>query len=397
MEVKAAALFVEVGAGSVTVTELCRRLGISRQTYYKYARRLAEQGPPGLLEQSRRPRSSPTRTSPELVELIVAARAALAAEGWDNGATSIAHRLLRDGTAAPSPRTIHRVLVRAGLVVPQPAKRPRSSYRRFQFPCTDDCWQIDGWQTRLADGTAVVVIDVIDDCSRYLLHSYACAAETTRHSWACIVEAIRRHGKPRLVLSDNSLAFTGRSEHREVTFERNLHQLGIRTIHAAPKHPQTCGKNERSHQTVRRWLAARPAPTDLPALQTLLDQYRHAYNLRPHQALNGRTPLEQRAASRRPTPHNPTASSQPAAPPRPTATAVTTPTANRNGAIKIGHTQIGLGVEYAHQPVIVFTTGNQLSVYYHQHLITELTLDRSRNYQATRPRGGPRRHRPDAA
>jgi hypothetical protein len=127
-----------------------------------------------------------------VVEQITAARAALAVEGWDNGATSIYHRLVHDGGSAPSPRTIHRVLVRAGLVVPQPKKRPRSSYRRFQFPCTDDCWQIDGWQARLADGTAVVVLDVIDDCSRYLLASYVCDAETTRHAWTCISQAIDR-------------------------------------------------------------------------------------------------------------------------------------------------------------------------------------------------------------
>ena len=390
MEVKAAALFIEVGAGRVTVTELCRRLQISRQSYYKYRRRLAELGPEGLLERSRTPRSSPTSTSSKVIAQITDVRAALAVEGWDNGATSIYHRLLHDGVPAPSPRTIHRVLVRAGLVVPQPKKRPRSSYRRFQFPCTDDCWQIDGWQARLADGTAVVVLDVIDDCSRYLLASYVCDAETTRHAWTCISQAINRYGIPRLVLSDNSLAFTGRLERRQVRFETNLHQLGVRTIHSAPQHPQTCGKNERSHQTVHRWLAARPTAATAADLQHLLDDYRHDYNLRPHQALAGRTPLDQRTLSRR-THTNATDTTQP-----PTTT-VTTTTGNRQGGIKIGRTQIGLGIEYAGQPLTLFKTGNRINVYYHEHPVTEFQYDPTATYQATRRRGGPRRQLPPAA
>jgi hypothetical protein len=390
MEVKAAALFIEVGAGRVTVTELCRRLQISRQSYYKYRRRLAELGPEGLLERSRTPRSSPTSTTTDVVAQITTARAALAVEGWDNGATSIYHRLLHDGVAAPSPRTIHRVLVRAGLVVPQPKKRPRSSYRRFQFPCTDDCWQIDGWQARLADGTAVVVLDVIDDCSRYLLASYVCDAETTRHAWTCISQAINRYGIPRLVLSDNSLAFTGRLERRQVRFETNLHQLGVRTIHSAPQHPQTCGKNERSHQTVHRWLAARPTAATAADLQHLLDDYRNGYNLRPHQALAGRTPLDQRTLSRR-TPTDATDIAQ-----QPTTT-VTTTTGNRQGGIKIGRTQIGLGIEYAGQPLTLFRTGNRINVYYHEHPVTEFEYDPTAAYQVTRRRGGPRRQLPPAA
>jgi transposase InsO family protein len=388
MDVKVSALFTQTDAGMVTVTEVCRRLGISRQTYYKYRRRVAEEGAAGLIERSRRPGVSPTRTSEPIVARIVSTRSLLEKEGWDNGAVSIFYRLLHDQEAAPSPRTIHRVLVRQGLVVPQPQKRPRSSYRRFQFPCTDDCWQIDGWEQRLSDGTVAVVLDIIDDCSRYLLHSYACDGETAANTWACMVEAIRRYGKPKLVLSDNSMAFTGRlrrgdphdRDHRyEAAFEKNLRQLGVKPIHSAPKHPQTCGKNERSHQTVHRWLAARPTPSDLPALQTLLDEYRTLYNLRPHQALDGRNPLEQRTLSQR---HTPTDSH-----PIPGPVRVTTPTASRYGSIKVGSTQVGLGAAYAHQPTIVFNTDNHLSIYYHEHLITQLTLDPTRTYHGLRHRG----------
>src|SRR5215207_4828117 len=107
-----------------------------------------------------------------MVQLIVAARAALEAEGWDNGATSIYYRLLRDGQRPPA-RTVHRVLVRAGLVQPQPGKRPRSSFRKFEFPATDDCWQIDAFSYLLADGGEVVVFELTDDRSRCLLEARA--------------------------------------------------------------------------------------------------------------------------------------------------------------------------------------------------------------------------------
>ena len=157
METKYAAVFASVQAGRESVREVCARLGISRKSYYKYLSRFRSEGLEGLRPRSRRPLHSPSQTPPAMVELITTARADLAAEGWDNGALSIFYRLLREGVQPPVWRTIHRVLVRQGLVVPQPRKRPRSSYRRFEFPAPDDCWQIDGFGYQLADGQSVVV------------------------------------------------------------------------------------------------------------------------------------------------------------------------------------------------------------------------------------------------
>ena len=124
-----------------------------------------------------------------MVQLIVAARAALEAEGWDNGATSIYYRLLRDGQRPPTARTVHRVLVRAGLVQPQPGKRPRSSFRKFEFPATDDCWQIDAFSYLLADGGEVVVFELTDDRSRCLLEARAWPDEDTLGAWTCVAQA----------------------------------------------------------------------------------------------------------------------------------------------------------------------------------------------------------------
>lgn len=387
MESKMAAVLAEVGSNRITVTSVCQKLQISRETYYKYRKRFAAEGPPGLIEQSRRPKFSPTATPEEMVARIVATRAVLAEEGWDNGATSIYYRLLAEGHQPPRRRTIHRVLVRAGLVIPAPGKRPRSSFRSFQFPATDDCWQLDAFEFRLATGQVVVVFELRDDRSRYLLNTLAWLAETTVGAWTCVIQAIVVHGLPTLMLVDNSLAHTGRLIGARVLFENNLASLGIRLICATPRHPWTCGKIERGHATAQKWLAARPAPETIENLQALLNQYRAAFNDRPHQALDGNTPLEQRTASRRSTP-------RPAPHPDQPVTTVHTVTANSRGAVKVRGHVIGLGMEYAGQPIIIFLTGDQAKIYYHQFLVYDLTLDRSRPYQPARRRGGP--HRPRA-
>jgi transposase InsO family protein len=239
-----------------------------------------------------------------MVELITTARADLAAEGWDNGALSIFYRLLREGVQPPCWRTIHRVLVRQELVTAQPGKRPRSSYRKFEFPAPDDCWQIDAFSYLLAAGRPVVVFEVKDDCSRTQIANLAWTAEDTMGAWECLARGIDEFGKPHLLLSDNSLAFSGRIRNRIVLVEKNLIALGIKPITSRPHHPQTCGKNERGHQTLQRWLAARPTAATLAELQGLLDRYQVEYNNRPHQGLDAnQTPLERRVAAARHTPH----------------------------------------------------------------------------------------------
>jgi hypothetical protein len=142
-----------------------------------------------LRPRSRRPLRSPTETSPEMVELIVKTRARLAKEGWDNGALSIFCRVLRDGEQPPAWRTIHRVLVRQQLVEPQPKKRPRSSYRSFEFPAPDDCWQIDAFDYQLADQATVVVFEVKDDCLRTQVANLPWTAEDTMGAWECLASS----------------------------------------------------------------------------------------------------------------------------------------------------------------------------------------------------------------
>jgi len=222
METKYAAVFASVEAGGESVTAVCARLQISRKSYYKYLARFASEGLDGLRPRSRRPLTSPRATPPAMVELIMTARVELAAEGWDNGALSIFYRLLREGVQPPSSRTIHRVLKRQGLVIAEPRKRPRSSYHRFEFPAPDDCWQIDAFGYQLAETGSVVVFEVKDDCSRAQIANLAWTAEDTIGAWEALARGIDAFGKPRLLLSDNSLAFTGKAHNTIVLVEADV-------------------------------------------------------------------------------------------------------------------------------------------------------------------------------
>ena len=387
MEQKLAAVFSAVQSGSVSVTQVCVDNQISRQTYYRYQRRFRAEGLAGLNQRSRAPQRRPTQTGEVMVELIIQARKQLEVEGWDNGAISVRSGLLFDGVAPPSARTVHRVLVRAGMVEPNPKKRPRSSYRRFVFPATDDCWQIDAFEVTLADPThsVVVVFQILDDHSRYDVADLAWPEETTEGAWNCANTAIERYGLPRMLLSDNGLAFTGNRLGTEVRFERNLTAVGVKTIHSRPFHPQTNGKNERSHQTLQRWLRAQPPATTLAELQTLLDRYRGLYNRRPHQGIDGSTPLERRAQGRRITPL-PTLDVQPR-------TFTTTSSVDSRGHINFHKMQIPLGVEYAGATVNAFLTGDELLIFYREYLIYNATIDRSRKVQASPHRRGSKHRR----
>jgi transposase InsO family protein len=396
MEHKLAAVFADVAAGRATVTQVCAELGISRDSYYRYRQRFAEQGLAGLQPRSRAPHDSPTRTGQAMTELIVAAREQLAREGWDNGALSIHARLLHDGVGqdwaddVPCARTIHRVLHRQGLITPEPRKRPRSSYRRFVFPATDDCWQIDAFEHALADpaATEVAVFEILDDHSRYHLDALAWPQETTEGAWTAMTRAVDRYGTPRMVLSDNGLAFTGRRVHTQVLFEKNLARLGVKLINSKPGHPQTNGKNERAHATTQRWLAAQPPAATLPDLQAQLDCYRSAYNRRPHQGIDGHTPLQRRLAGTRPTPPTPP-DQAPEQPPRPHTQVFEARASSRDGYLCLQNTVIPLGVEYAELLLTAFVTGDHALIFYREQLVRELVIDRTRKRQPpARPRTG---------
>lgn len=305
MEVRfaVAAHAVLAETSSMTVTAVCQEYGISRDRYYEYRRRFLKQGLEGLVPRSRRPQRSPNATPVAVQEMIVAMHLQLRKDGWDAGARSVRSRLRRQGHVleVPSARTVHRILAERGLTVISPHTRPRSSYQRVEALRANGMWQLDGHNTDLADGSSAVIIRFEDDHSRMSMASHAAASETAADTWACMVTAMERHGKPAIVLCDNSSAFTARfirsGSYNE--FETRLRLIGVTMVNSSPRHPQTCGKKEREWQTQEKWLQARPRARDLVQLQQLIDSYEYLYNEeRPHQALDqDQTPAERYRAS----------------------------------------------------------------------------------------------------
>jgi transposase InsO family protein len=381
MEAKLAAVFSGPLVG-VRVRDLCVELGISRETFCKYRRRFEAEGPAGLVERSRRPHRSPGMISAELEDEIVRLRKTLP---LDRGAATIGYHLARSGWPVPSVATIHRVLRRRGLVIAEPQKRPRSSWKRFEWPRPNDAWQIDATRWVLMSGKEAWIMDVLDDHSRLVVAARAAAGPTSVSAWNAICEASQVWGLPAHLMSDNGTCFTSRfqKERAETDFERDLRHLGVRHICSSPNHPQTCGKIERFHQTLKRWLRTQPRARTYTQLDRQLDRFLVYYNeQRPHRALGGATPTERWHAS------------PPAAPGLP----IDGPTnASRHlvaatGAVKWRHFTIGLGIEHARKHVLVIARGDDIAVFDDQHLIRRLTLDPTRRFQGTgKPSGGRRK------
>src|SRR3954454_12021333 len=204
---------LQVGVPIGNVAEWCRLNGVNERTFYRHRARVAAEG--AWKERSRRPHRSPGATPDWLVDRILALRGQLAP---DHGADNI-HAALLEGCAlpdwppgarVPARATINRVLGRADLLERNPRKRPKSSWRRFAYARPRDCFQIDGTEHTLADGTVVVAIDIIDDCSRAWVASHVAPAETSAAAITALTGAIAVFGAPGLVLADNGSAVTRR-------------------------------------------------------------------------------------------------------------------------------------------------------------------------------------------
>jgi transposase InsO family protein len=278
-------------SGQLSVTAAAAECGFSRRHLHRLLVRYREGGVDALEPRSRAPRTNPARTSPEICRRVIELRARLTADGLDAGPVTIAWHLEQEGVKAPAPATISRILTRAGLVSPQPRKRPKSSYVRFEMAQPNEMWQSDFIHCRLADGTDVEVLSWLDDHSRYLLSCTAHQPVTGDGVVAVFLENVDEYGPPASTLTDNGSVYTSRFTGGRNAFEYVLPLLGVRQKNGSPGHPQTQGKTERFHQTLQRWLTARPAATTIPDLQRQLDQFREHYNeQRPHRALQRTTP-----------------------------------------------------------------------------------------------------------
>ncbi len=364
-----------------SVAEVCRRRGVSRASFYRYRARYLREGEAGLVSRSRAPRSSPGQIDAELEAMICALRRRR--PRW--GARRIRAELLRAGVDAPAVSTVNRALKRNHLIAPQPPRKATAKLR-FERPLANDLWQIDATQVPLAGGGHGWAIDVLDDHARYLLAIRAGARATGELAWESFTAAASLHGTPRQLLSDNGAIFTGRLHGHEVAFERKLAALGVQMINSAPAHPQTLGKLERFHRTMKEWLAEEGPAVNLEHLQLLLGRFQGHYNTeRPHQALGDLTPAE------RYTPTAPVgtdlATSEPRKdplyPPHSLIRKV-----SKTGVFSYAGLAIALPIEYVGARVRVVETGALIHVYLDQQLIRVLAPDYSKRYQ---PLGSQRR------
>jgi len=271
---------------------LAKRHGISRSWVYRLLARYREGGYEALEPRSRRPHSCSHEVDAETQATIARLRQGLIAAGLDAGAQTIAHHLTPLVDRVPSVATIWRILSRQGLVTPQPHKRPKSAQHRFEAELPNQMWQADITLWALADGREVEILNQLDDHSRLLVGSEALSRFKAEDVMRSFLAAGASYGLPAALLTDNGAVFTANSRRGKVVLESELERLGVAGKHSAPYHPQTCGKVERFHQTLKKFLAKQAPPTSVALLQLQLDTFRSYYNQqRPHRALRGRTPL----------------------------------------------------------------------------------------------------------
>lgn len=250
-------------------------------------------GDSGLLPRSRAAHTI-ARADAVLASRIVELRKQLEKDGPDAGAESIAAGLEREGVGPPANSAIHRILVSAGPVRPEPGKRPKASYTRFEASPPDELWQSDFTHWPIATVPGAVVVSWLDDRSRNLLHARAFATVTMDDVEAAFLQACAEHGIPARTLTDNGTVYTTRPiSATPGRFERTLALMGVRQSNGRPCHPQTQGKIERYHRALKQWLSARPPASSIDELNEQLAEFRHVYNEeRPHRALGRRTPGE---------------------------------------------------------------------------------------------------------
>ena len=278
------------------VAEVAATYGVSRSWIYELLARYRDEGESAFEPRSKAPKTNPNATPPETVDLILRLRSELLEAGHDAGADTLAWHLAQHHQVIVSRATVHRILTRHGAITPQPKKKPKSSYIRFQATTPNETWQSDFTHYPLTDTDTfpkgIEIITWLDDCTRYALHLSAHRAITTPIVKATFKEAAAQHGIPASTLTDNGMVYTVRLAgigHRggRNGFEQQLHDWHVAQKNSRPNHPTTCGKVERFQQTMKNWLRAQPdQPSTLAELQALLDRFRTEYNTtRPHRSL----------------------------------------------------------------------------------------------------------------
>lgn len=273
------------------VAQVAKQYGVSRAWVYRLVDRYKKEGPAAFTPGSKRPHTNPQAVDFQTQQLIGQIRMRLLRQGLDAGPQSIAYQLELLKLKPPSIATIWRVLSRQGLIIPEPKKKPKAYLQRFEAQSPNETWQADFTHIRIAKNQDILVLNFLDDHSRFLLCCVAYQNITADTVVERFSELINQFGVPRSTLTDNGLVFTTRLVKGRNGFEYLLDTLGVEQKNSRPHHPQTQGKVERFHQTLKRWLAQRPLANNIRELQQQLDEFREVYNQhRPHRSLSGKTP-----------------------------------------------------------------------------------------------------------
>ena len=362
-----------------SIGRLAEAHGVHRSWLYKRLARYRREGEAGLELRSRRPNTSPVKFGLEVEEAIVRLRKDLVDLGVDAGAATIQVHLAKELAEVPSVPTIWRVLKARGFVTPQPHKRPRSSYVRFEAELPNERWQADVTHVSVADGVVFEVLNIIDNHSRLCVASHAFVTTRSADVVRTLHVAAARWGFPETFLTDNGTIFTASRVKGTGAMEAELLALGITAKHSRPYHPQTCGKVERFHQTLKKYLAKQDPPETKKQLQRQLDRFVEYYNTtRPHRSLGRRTPIEAFSARERAHPVGPRIDS--------TGYRVRRDKVDKAGVVTLRHRgklfHIGVGRRYAGWRVILLVDGTDIRILgIDGSPLRHLTLDPSKDYQ----------------
>ncbi|OBG29903.1 integrase core domain-containing protein [Mycobacterium sp. 852002-51057_SCH5723018] len=368
-------------------SEVARQYGVSQGWISRLVTRFRLEGDAAFEPRSRRPHTNPTRLAQSSIDLVVELREKLAGNGLDHGPHTIAWHLQHHHGLTVSPVSIHRHLRAAGLIIPTPQKRPKSSYLRFAAEQPNERWQADFTHWWLAKGAHVEILNWIDDHARYAISVTAHQRVTGPIVVSTFRKACAIHGIPASTLTDNGMVFTTRlsgGKGGRNHIEHELHRLGVTQINSTPGHPTTCGKVERFHQTLKKWLTGQPRATTITDLQTQLDAFVEIYNChRPHRE------LPQRA-----TPATAYTARPKAAPGKrlDTHDRVRTDRIDQFGKLTLRHAgrlhHIGIGRTHARTRVLLLVQDLNIQIIHAAtgELLRQLTLDPTSDYQ---PRGTP--------
>ena len=357
-----------------TVKDVAAAVGVSRQTLHVWLARYEAEGLDGLVDRSHRPRRCPHQM-PAAVEVAVLEMRRVH-RSW--GPRRIVAELARDRGLVTSESAVYRCLVRSGLVEPDQRRRRRRAWKRWERGRPNELWQMDivgGFL--LADGTRAKALTGIDDHSRFCVSARLMPRERTRPVCEGLLEAMRRHGVPEQILTDNGKVFTGRffAAPVEVLFDRICRENGIEHLLTAPRSPTTTGKIERFHRTLRAELDTGQVFASLGTAQAALDEWVDYYNTqRPHQALDDQPPLLR--FERRPLGATTPALADP--PPRSglpdrTGPGWVTRKVCSNGVVCVAWQQVSVGVHHAGQRCDVFVAPDLLQLWVGEELLKTVT------------------------